>query len=120
MIDLRYPDICLYVGRTNNPKKRCNEHKRLSNKRSIGQYPDKQYLIMVIIEECSEKNQFEREYHWIEILNPGYNFKPFNPLPIDLTAQPRPIYDRLRTLDEIIFAVPWVERPIEFQKPRYL
>jgi hypothetical protein len=119
LVDSRFPDVCLYVGRTKNSlnARLCN-HKAPGNLRSISSYPDKSYVIIRLLERCPERVRTQREFHWIETLNPRYNFKP---LRIDENAPrvPIPRYDRLRSYDEIYFGVPWVERPREFQTPRF-
>ena len=118
LVDSRFPDICLYVGRTMQTlKARLRSHQAPSNLRSISNYPDRKHVIIRLLEICPERHKTQREFHWIETLKPKYNFKPLQ-FDENTPTLPRPKYDRLRSYDEIIFGVPWVERPREFQKPR--
>jgi hypothetical protein len=74
------------------------------------------------VEQCEDSDTIDREAFWINELKAIYNKnlskwrgeKPKKELP------PRTLrrYDRPRTLNQIIFGVPWVERPLEFQTPR--
>lgn len=74
-----------YVGKTNNPRRRKNEHKSCAfNKESHG-YDKKLYqnirqynwnnFEFKIIEECDEENAEEREIYWIKKLQAELNEK---------------------------------------------
>ena len=83
LIDSRYPDVCLYVGETQRPKKRISQHKNVNQKYSIREYPDKKYIKLIILETLNYdediKFVIKRENYYINLLNPIYNIRRTNP-----------------------------------------
>jgi len=77
LFDTRYPDVCLYVGRTKQPlKKRLGGHKSENNVYSIKNYSGKEYVDIALIEYI-EPHDFIgcKELKYIRELNPVYNFQ---------------------------------------------
>ncbi len=59
-----------YVGQTNNPKRRWEEHQRNSKKKNSPLYRSMRHwglenFTFKIIEECEDQMADEREHHWM-------------------------------------------------------
>lgn len=71
----------IYIGSTKNFKKRKNTHTRqLKNNKHHCVYLQRSYnkygqenFIFGILEECNEKELFDKEQEWIDLLEPEYN-----------------------------------------------
>jgi hypothetical protein len=106
LVDSRFPDVCLYVGKTKGTMSaRMSAHKS-TNFNRILPYKDKEYVIIVFIETCNEEDVHQREGFWINELKAIYNRQLSswrNKIPLE-----KP-YVR-RTNDAIIFGLNKVER----------
>jgi hypothetical protein len=100
LIDSRFPDVCLYVGKTNGSlQKRLLNHK-CKRFRSILPYQGKEHVIIVLIETCREEDGHQREGFWINELRAIYN-KQLSTWRVKTSAEP--VSRTPRTADDFIF-----------------
>ena len=67
-------DLVWYVGSTDWPRSRENQHRTLGKNKTYSKFIPREYeWEMVILDKCDKSNRFILEQHYYDMLNPLFN-----------------------------------------------